>query len=247
MKRLNILLAILGLFAASVAHADETISLKAGYMSLTPSGNFSANLGALGATQVDVKNDLAMKKSNNVMAEAQLSLGDSVLSVGYLPIKFEGSNTLTRNVTFQGVTYPATTTVNSKLDAKIYDVGYTYYLVNMDDLPSRFQFGVEVAVKGISAEAAINNNTASASAYIPTIGLRARVALADFIGVLGRVGYIGYAGNRFMDMDAQVEFSPLPAIGIFAGYRQLDLKVDTNSVVVDTKFAGPYGGALVRF
>lgn len=238
---------------ATPALADEAISLKVGYMTLQPSGQFGATAAGLVGTNVDVRNDLGLDRSNNVHAEAAIQLGDSRLSVGYMPIKSTGTGTLTQAVNFNGTTYTAATSVNSTLKADIIDIAYTYYLINMDDMPSRLQLGIEASLKYTKAEVSMKTTvggvtqTRSATAPIPTIGLRGRVALADFIGLSGRIGYLGYAGNRFLDADAQLEFSPLPMVGIYGGYRHLDLKVDNSGVLVDTRIAGPYVGALVRF
>ena len=54
-------------------------------------------------------------------------------------------------------------------------------------------------------------------------------------------------GNSFLDVDGQIEFSPIPLVGIFAGYRYLDLEVDESGVFIDATLDGPYAGALVRF
>ena len=56
-----------------------------------------------------------------------------------------------------------------------------------------------------------------------------------------------YDGNSFMDAEAQVEFSPLPFVGVYAGYRAFSLKVDESDLAVDVDFSGPFAGALVRF
>jgi len=236
-------------FAASAA-ADEAISLKVGYMSLKPSGQFAGNFAGVG-TRIDMKNDLGFKNSNQPTAEAAIQLGDSRLSVGFIPMTFKGTGTLARSVTFNGQTFTAGTAVNSQLKGDIYDIAYSYYIVNMDDMPSRFQLGIEGSVKVVNAKAsmtsALATQSVSATVPIPTVGLRARVALADFIGVVGRVGYLGYAGNRFLDADAQIEFSPLPTIGIYGGYRSLQVKVDRSGLFFDTKFQGPYVGGFVRF
>jgi len=45
----------------------------------------------------------------------------------------------------------------------------------------------------------------------------------------------------------QLEFSPLPLVGLYGGYRLLDLKVDESDVLLDASFSGPFVGALVRF
>lgn len=239
------------LIAATSASADENISLKLGYMTLQPSGQFAATSGGLAGTSADVKNDLGLDRSNNVHAEAAIQFGDSRLNFAYMPIKSTGSGTLTKTVNFNGTTFAAATTVNSTLKADIFDIGYTYYLLNMDNLPSRLQFGIEASVKYTRAEVGMAsagvNQTRSATAPIPTIGVRGRVALADFIGVNGRIGYLGFNGNQFLDADVQIEFSPIPLAGIYGGYRHLDLKVDTSGVFIDTKIAGPYVGAFVRF
>jgi len=250
MHSIKFYLAILFIcFEAFSAHADEAISVKLGYASLTAAGNVSATaLGITGTTLSDAT--LGLKRSNNVTAEAALQYGDGRLSVAYLPLKFSGSSTLTAPVNFNGLLFAAGP-VTSKLKADIYDIGYTYYLVNMDDLPSRLQLGIEVALKYIRADTTLASTalsqTSSATVSVPTIGARGRVALADFIGISGRVGYIGYAKNRFLDVDAQIEFSPIPTLGIYGGYRYMDVKVDSSGVLIDAKFTGPYAGAFFRF
>ncbi len=237
-------------FGGLSAHADEAISVKVGYASLTASGDLSATgLGIPGTTLSDATLDLG--RSNNVTAEVALQLGDSRLSASYLPLKFSGTSTLATNINFNGQTFTVGTPVSSELKADIIDIAYTYYLVNMDDAPSRLQLGIEASVKYIRADTSLSGagvtQNASANIPLPTIGVRGRVALADFIGVTARVGYIGYSGNRFLDADAQLEFSPLPTLGIYAGYRYIDVKVDSSGVALNAKFTGPYAGAFFRF
>ncbi len=252
MRSMRFIFAIVLMCMSSVALADETVSVKVGYQSTAVSGQFAGIVNGVG-THIDMKNDLGFKRSDNVTAEAAIQLGDSRLSLGYLPLDFKGSGTLTRTINYNGQTYTAGTTVNSRVKADIYDLAYTYYLINMNDMPSRFQLGIEPAVKFIQAKSSLTNtatnvtNEVSATVPIPTIGVRARVALADFIGVVGRVGYMGYASNRFLDVDGQIEFSPVPLLGIYAGYRKFDLKADTSGVFLDMRMDGPYAGAFFRF
>ncbi len=243
-------MAALMLGMSTYAHADETISIKAGYMMLTPSGQFAATVNNIG-TRIDLEQDLNFDNSQELIGEVAISLGDSMISVAYIPIDFSGSGILTRNINFNGQNFALGTTVTSSFKADIIDAGYTYYLVNMDDLPSRFQLGIEAAVKTVNAKtsmvSAAANTSKNVTIPIPTMGLRGRVALADFIGLSGRVGYLGYSGNRFLDADVQIEFSPLPTIGIYAGYRHLHLEIDSNGVFANTTMQGPYAGAFFRF
>jgi len=246
-----LLLASLLLVAGS-ALGDELFMGKLGYQLLSPSGTLAGNSGSVG-TKVDLDKDLNLDNSNNLTAEIALQWGDARLSLNYLPIEFSGTGTLTANGFFNGQPFSQSETVKSKLSINLYDIGLTYFLINLDDLPTRFQFGLELAVKVADAEITFKDSdagiseTQSATVPIPTVGARARVALSDYLGVLGRVGYMEYDGNHFTDAEGQVEFSPIPAIGIYAGYRYFDLKIDESDLFVDTEFSGPFGGLLVRF
>ena len=243
--RLCFALLLSSLFVIS-AQADETVSLKVGYASITPKGDFSASPNATPGTTFSDQS-LGLGKSNNVTAEIAFQLGDGRLSASYLPLKFNGTSNVTG--TFNGQTFNGTVASEFKLD--LIDIAYTYYLVNMDDMPSRLQFGIEASLKAVRVNGTMSGGgatqSASANIPLPTIGLRGRVALADFVGLSARAGYIGFNGNNITDFDGQIEFSPIPAMGIFGGFRYIDVNVDSSGFVVNTRFSGPYAGALVRF
>lgn len=241
----------------STAFADELLSIKAGYQFLSLKGSIAGNGNGSGQ-KIDVRRDLDLDDSTDFTGEVALNMGKSRLSFNYLPISFSGTGTLKVAKKFNENTFAANDRVKSELDIALYDIGYTYFPVNLDDLPTRLQLGLELAVKVVDAEVMLRNlgstgnglvfeEKASALAPIPTIGLRARAALADFIGLVGRVGYMEYDRNYFLDAEAQVEFSPLPMMGIYAGYRYFDLKIDESDLFVETEFSGPFGGLLVRF
>lgn len=123
--------------------------------------------------------------------------------------------------------------------------------------PLRLQFGPELSVKYVDADLTMTGVDAlsgifiteseSAKVPIPTLGARARIGFSDYIALVGRVGYSEYQDNSFLDAEAQIEFSPIPLVGVFGGYRYLDLKVDDSGVFVDAQFSGPFVGALIRF
>lgn len=247
-------LSMLSVFAlaAAPAMADEMVSFKAGYLTLSPEGEFAVSNGGFG-TKVDMEDDLGFDDSEEFMAEAAVQLGSFRLTAGYLPLKFSGSGTISEPIQFGDQTFIANTTVDSDVDIDLYDVGLTWYLLNFDDLPVRLQIGPEVSVKFVDADLSMTdlttgiNESESVSAAVPTLGLRGRVGLADFLALVGRIGYLEYDDNSFLDADAQLEFSPLPLVGIFAGYRYFDLEVDESDVFLDVTFDGPYGGAFIRF
>lgn len=230
-------------------HADEILSLKAGYQLLTAEGKFAGQKDGVG-TVLDFKDDFDVDNSQGLTGEVSLSLGDFRLSAGYLPLDISGE-TDGANFSFNGTSFTSSATGEMKAD--IYDVGLTWYLLNMDDLPVRVQLGPELAVKVVDVELRIIekssglDESASGVLPIPTLGGRLRLALADFLGLVGRVGYMQYSGNHYTDAELQLEFSPLPLVGLYGGYRILDLKVDESDVLLDASFSGPFVGAMLRF
>ncbi|MDX8405651.1 MAG: hypothetical protein R8K50_05805, partial [Mariprofundus sp.] len=175
MKRKLIAVAAAAIAFASVAQADETVAIKAGYLVLTPSGSYSAQVNNIG-TSLDIKKDLNLQNSTQAFGEVTINLGDSSFFLGFTPMDYSGNSTLTQNINYNGQTYTAGTAISSSFKADIFDVGYTYYLINMDDMPSRLQLGFETAVKTINAKTSISGggitSSKSVTVPIPTAGLR---------------------------------------------------------------------------
>ena len=252
-RKWKVLTLIVGLLLTTGnLYADELLSVKAGYQILEPEGTIGGTINNIGGT-VDIQNDLDFDDSEDFSGEVAISWGNSRLSLNYLPLDFSGTGTLSDTIVLNGTEFSASTEVKSNLSIDLYDIGYTYYLLNFDDLPTRFQFGLEVAVKVADADFSITESTTgqteseSVLAPIPTVGARARIALADYLGIVGRIGYMEYSGNHFLDAEAQVEFSPIPMLGIYAGYRYFDLTIDEDELYVDAKITGPFAGVMVRF
>ncbi len=245
------LLVVFMLFSTT-SFADELFSLKGGYQLLSPEGSIAGSGNGV-EQEVNLERDLDLDDSGNVTAEIALKWGSSHFSFNYLPINFSGTGILTVSGEYNGQIFSATDTVKTDLDIDLYDIGYTYYLINFDDLPTRFQLGLELAVKIADVDATFNDLTQgfieseTTTLAIPTLGVRTRIALADFLGITGRIGYMEFDDNHFLDAEAQLEFSPFPMVGLYAGVRYFDLKIDEDDVFVETKFSGPFAGLLIRF
>lgn len=250
----NLLFALAAvLFFSLPAFGDEIVSLKGSYVVLNPDGVFAVEGNGFSGTKVDLDDDLGFDDSKGFQGEAAVNLGPFRLSGGYLPISFSGDGILTENIIFNGQLFPVGTDVDSDIDLDIYDVALAWHIVNLDDLPVRFQLGPELSVKIIDADlsmAAVGGSIKedeSALVPVPTVGLRSRVAFGDYVGLVGRIGYLDYDDNSLLDVDAQIEFSPIPLVGIFAGYRYIDMDVDESGIYVDATMDGFFGGVLVRF
>ncbi|MEJ2689060.1 MAG: hypothetical protein P8130_03765 [Deltaproteobacteria bacterium] len=238
------------------AAADEMVSAKAGYQVLSPDGTFSVSGGGFSGTSIDLDKDLGYDDSKNLTAEVALQFKDFRLAAGFLPIKFSGQGALNRTVSFNGKSYSGTARAASDVDLKLYDVGLSYYILNFDDLPVRFQLAPELSLKVFDASLSLDgqdligtplHEEESATTAIPTVGARLRVGIADYLAVVGRLGYLELSDNSFLDADGQIEFSPIPMVGIYGGYRYFKVKVDEEGINIDANFSGPYIGAFVRF
>ena len=237
--------------------ADEIVSLKAGYLMLSPEGSFAADGNVLSGTMIDLEKDLGFDDSESYFVEGALNFGAFRLAVSYLPLEFSGSGLLTRNIVFNDQTFEANAQTTSEVKIDIIDAGLTWNIINIDDLPTRIQIGPELSVKYVEADLTMTGvealsgisitETESAKVPIPTLGARARIGFSDFLALVGRVSYSEYQDNRFLDAEAQVEFSPTPLVGIFGGYRYFDINVDDSGVFVDATFSGPFAGAFIRF
>jgi hypothetical protein len=239
------------LFFPPALHADEIASIKGGYLVLSPSGHFSGSENGIG-TNVDM-NELNIGDSKNYFVEGALQLGDFRLAAQYLPLNFSGTGTITSSFSFNGQDFAVGDRVKGDIDINLYDIGLAWYLINMDDLPVRLQIGPEIGAKIADADLKVDSKTTGISEEVsgvgglPTVGGRARIGLADWVALVARGGYGWYDNNNLLDLEGQVEFSPLPLVGVFGGYKYLDLNIDQSDVVVDATFKGPFGGVFLRF
>jgi len=242
----------LALFSSPVL-ADEMVSLKAGYLLLTPEGTFSVDGHGFSGTNIDLEDDLGVDDSKGLYLDAALQLANFRLGATYTPLSFEGSGQIDRTIIFNGQEYPVGTNVDSDVDIDMIDAGLTMYLLNFDDLPVRIQLGPEIGLKYFNGDASLKDTTLGVEEsedltfVVPQVGARARIAMADFVGVTGHAYYMRYSDNQVLDGEIQVEFSPLPLLGLFAGYRYFDLQVEESDIDIDIKFSGPFGGIMARF
>ena len=126
-QKILAVIATLMLGMSTYAHADEMISIKAGYMMLTPSGQFAATVNNTG-TQIDLEQDLNFDNSKQFTGEIGISLGDSLFSLAYIPLSFTGDGLLTRPISYNGQTFTAGSTVTN-------DYGATPKLLSQNWIP----------------------------------------------------------------------------------------------------------------
>jgi outer membrane protein len=212
-----------------------------------------AQTNTTGDTRFDFKDTLGVKDENIPFGEAFLRMGNTTLRVGYAQISFDGSKTITDNVTFNGTTYSAADNVISALDMKMIDGEAQFDFLRPDVGVAGFNVGLLLKVKYVDGKVELRSVSRGATvkefkAPIPMIGAAAGVGfLKDMVRVDARASGIAYSGNHLYDADAYASFAPLPFVRIQGGYRYIDLKIDKDGTLASFKLSGPYVGAQVSF
>jgi len=250
-SRISFAVLLCVLFTGS-AFAEATISFRGGYQILTPEGDIAGSGSSLD-TSLDIDDDLDWDDSREMLGELSLDWGRSQLTFSYLPIEFSGDSLMTIDGYYNGQAFSLGDHVSSDVKFDLYDVGYTFYLINMKEVPTPFRLGVEFAIKladieiEFSDEAAGIHEDDSVVAPLPTFGVRTCVALSEHVALTGRAGYVEYDENHLFDANVQLEYLPVEHGGLFAGYRYFDLAVDESDVDVNLEFSGPYAGIMIHF
>jgi outer membrane protein len=203
-------------------------------------------------TKFDAKRDLGMNDENFPSGEAFLRFGRLHLRVGYTRISYDGNNTLSRNIEFNGQTFPASDNVISSLDVKMLDAELQVDILRPDLIGASFYLGLIGKVKYVDGEMELASSVLTEKrdfrAPIPMIGLAAGAGFAEnLVRVDARVTGMAYSGNHLYEADAFASLAPFPFFRIQGGYRYIKMKVDDNDIVADLTLKGPYVGVQLSF
>jgi len=244
--------ALLAAFASSDSHAFE-FGARGAYWFPDLSGEVQTSTGGAKETRIDLKDTLGVGDENLAFGEAFLSFGKTTLRVGYSGMKFDGRRTLSGSVTFDGVTYPASETVDTRIDLRMLDAGLQYDLLRPDVGVASVRLGLLLQVKYVDGEVELRGSTTGDALEdfrmpIPMVGVAIGAGiLKNTVRVDLRAAGIAYSGNHLYDVDACASFSPFPFLRIQGGYRLVDLEVDEDEILAALKLKGPYAGVQVSF
>lgn len=171
-------------------------------------------------------------------------------NLSYIPLKWDASKTLTKIVEFAGKTYTVGADVQSRLDLKLLKVGYEYDFLTGKNGFLGGTFDVLVADASVELKAPALSLAAEEKETlpIPMIGLKGRVYPVKWVNFTGSLsglplGSYGYV----LDAEASLNFNPVKYVGISAGYRYFETKIEYNDNSLDFKLDGPFLTLNVRF
>ncbi len=235
-----LLVFVASVLASSSAHAIVDVDARYWFSNLD--ANVKATSGGVIGTDIDLANDLGLDdKKNFLEGRVTLELGSHKLRYGFMPLKWDGSKTITQTITFGGQTYSASTLVDSELNLDYHRLAYEYDII--DVLSNRL--GVIFEVKYLNGEARLKSSAIDEvqkiNAPIPTVGLSAQVGLPFLFSVGGEVTGIGIGKQAYLfDAEAAINIKPAPFVVISGGYRIMKLHLEKNDDKGDLTINGPF-------
>lgn len=218
--------------AAMTSAGDETIGVRYRYWLAGIDGKFTASDTGVPGTNIDVESDLDLGE------EAVPELG-AWLHIPFLGHfrgtwwkgEFEGSETLTANVTFSGTTFTTGTPVNSTIDLDIATVVWDIGLISPEIAGTGFELALQIGAKYMVAGAEIESSALTANEKVrggvPVVGARFAVHLTDSFNIEAEAS--GLAVDRsgieitFVDASLEATYDIIGGVYFGAGYRLVQL------------------------
>ncbi len=217
------------------------------------------------ADRIDVKNDANLGDKTKPWAKLKLEHPIPLIpniKLAYMPMKFDGSGVLTRDINWGGRTYQANADFN--LSVKLDRVDTTlYYNLPFVKTATAGKLDVEFGlnVRTIMFDGKLSgtergtgqsiSESKSITLPIPMGHLAAEIRPISLLSLVGEVNYIGYKNNAYYDYIAGLRLNPPVRIPlkpfVEVGYRHEKLKIDEQDVKTDLNIKGLYGLVGVRF
>jgi outer membrane protein len=266
MKKFMLLAGVLGACTLSQALPLFNVSVYAGGVEQDPSGVVSYK--AQNSTDyIDLKNDAHFSKKTQPYIGVRITNSLPILpnlKLDYMPMKFSGSGTLNRPITFGGITYEehANFTLNTKINR--FDVEAYYHLPFISAATKdmiKVRLGLNVRIVDFSESFTGTDQTTgytvtqskSLTVPIPMGHIGVTFSPIKQVSLVGDLNYVSYGSNNYYNYNLGLRLSP---VGLFksaivpfvqAGYRYEKLKINQSSVYANVDVKGPYLLAGVEF
>jgi hypothetical protein len=212
----------------------------------------SGVLSGIPGTAIDAKTDLGLTDQHFPEIHVEFRPARKhKLRFQYIPIKYDQTSTLSRDIIFNGQRYRLGIPTASTLDWKAYRFGYEYDFIAND----RGFGGVIVDFKytdvTVNLVSPIVTEFARARAPIPALGGVGRVYVVPAVSITGEVtafklpdSAIKDSGGHYVDIDIYGTINFTKNVGVQVGFRSFNLGYtvnkdeDTGSFVLKGLFFG---------
>jgi len=222
-----------------------------------PSANMNISSESFGiqGTTIDLEKDLGITDQHFPALNLQVRPARSHhFRFQYIPIKYEGSARLKRDVIFNGIRYTLNTPVNSSIDWNAFRFGYQYDFLVKNRGFAGFIIEAKYTDVQVELDSPFAREFAHARAPIPAIGGIGRFYVVPNISITGELTAFKFPQSiderytaHYVDLDIYGTVNFTNYIGAKVGYRTLDLgylvKKDQGSFTLN----GLYFGAVLRY
>lgn len=244
MKKIIVAMAVFVTVLLAGSRADALVDVEARYWLTNLDSSLASSTASVVGNDIDFVDDLGLDDQEGMVeGRITLELGKHSLRYGFVPMSWEGTSNLSRQITWGGQTYTASTDVDSEITVNYHRLGYRYDIIDL--LNNRL--GVIFEVKYFDADATIKDSTGTMNVTetfdlpIPTVGVGGQVGLPFLFSVSGEVTGLALSSNIYMvDGEAMVNLTPAPFVKLSAGYRYLAFHVEDNDDKADIKLSGPF-------
>lgn len=205
-----------------------------------PSGSIKTVVDGVSAG-ADLKNDLRLSEETEgyfyFIVEHPVPI---IPNFKYVNTKLTSSGTGAVNFTFDGITY--TNPVNTRTDLNQDD--FILYYEVLDNVVS---LDIGLNAKKIDGQVVIDTDVTTFSETIPMLYVAAEVMLPIGFALAADISYATLDGDEVSDISAKVTYTTSFMLGIEAGIRTLNLKVDGDNIKSDVDFSGVFAGIYFKF
>ncbi|MEW5736654.1 MAG: hypothetical protein AB1921_17550 [Thermodesulfobacteriota bacterium] len=228
------------------------IGAKAYYWYPKVTGDLKVGTTNVKGTMLDLQGDLDFNQEGMLGGTLFLKTGKHHLAGSFCQINYESDVTLRKNVAFAGDTFTAGSKVKAELIWSMADLEYGYDILDIQPLLAGATVTLLGRLKFFDAKSRMELggkvSQSSSQPAIPMLGASAKVqVLADLVSAEVAAVGMGYSGNLIVDGTAEVSITPLPFIGVHAGWRYLKLDLNYDETDTNSTFSGPYGYLSVSF
>jgi hypothetical protein len=273
--RLSVLLLLMSAFTASPARAQfsprevaepatgESYHVEGAFGLWFPSSDMTINSSALGipGNDINFKTDLGLEDSSfNEFRFVLRPFKKHKLRAQLIPIHFEQSSTLKRDIIFEGQRYRVGVPVTSTLDWKAFRFIYEYDFLYRDRWFAGFLFDAKYTDLSAELQSPIDTESVHARAPIPTIGGIVRGYVVPNISITGELTGFDLPSSlimnyqaHYLDLDIYGTVNLTNSFGAQVGFRTFDVgyTVTKNSGITQDAgsfvLKGLYFGGVARF
>ena len=255
MKRILLLLiALMLVFGSAWPVQAFEAGVRGYYWFPAISGDVKYSDGSLSGTKLDLEDDLNIDDEYYPVGEIFISGEDHHLSFSFYRANYSGKTTLTQDINFGGETFPAGDEIKSTLDYDVYDLTYQYDVLDLENVLAGFSLGLVGKFRVYDVKFEIKSRTVNQSEKedytvpIPLLGLNLHLGiLADILEARILASGMGYWDGYMVDGQAELSFTPIPYVDIYAGYRTFFVDVDQSDFELNYDTSGFYGGVTISF